>query len=261
MKAIIYLNHVSMLLFFCVSLFLSLGGHKCYSLERNGRRCGSSVVSTNRNRHQTQVDSSDNRYGSVDEELMSHHNDRYGMHSRPPGQKKDNFTRVDLWPQSHGYGLGANSSWSAIKSRPRVPNQNQISEPAIEPTTTEATDDIERFLVGRRRKRGALWMNPNLYYNRDIGNSLAGSSIGDEGDEEELDDNPLSYGHNSDMRSSSAISRQIVQERTLGSGNHNFAGHGNLGHGLSSINNINHNNRTPLFYMPRTNPLLKVGLM
>ena len=124
--------------------------------DRNGRRCPNGHCCPNApNRGGHPYTNSDN---DDEEESGYHHGDRHG-HSRHPAteklnQKKGNSTKMTYWP---GHSLNANSSWNSLSNQHQ--HQNRDYELTTEVTTTESSNDIERFLVGKRRKRNAFWLN------------------------------------------------------------------------------------------------------
>lgn len=267
-------NHVLVMLL-CAEVILSVNGNgqqqhssNCHTLDRSGRRCsnGSGFGAQNGYNRNAHPHSS----SADDEESGNFHGDRYSGHSskhssanerqsHSHGKKGSNGTRIDSWP---GHSLSANSSWSALSNL-----NNHNYELTTEVTTTESSNDIERFLVGRRRrKRSSLWMNPTLLYSRTISHSMSGNRNihghnEEEEEEEEAEEESNEHGHSgSESSRASAVTRQIVHERTSSNHGHgSFSGGGSHGTSHSSGSSSgtahggNHSNRMPLFLVPRTN--------
>lgn len=259
-------NHVLLMLLCTEAMILSVNGNgqqqqrtsNCHILDRSGRRCsnGSGYGNQNgyiRNAHPHTSSTDDEESGN------SHgHSSRHSSNERQSpshGKKANNGTRMDSWP---GHSLSANNSWSALSNL-----NNHNYELTTEMTTTESSDGIERFLVGRRRrKRSPLWMNPTLLYSRTVTHMAGNRNHGhneEEEEEEESEEESNEHGHSgSESSRTSAVTRQIVHERTRG-GSH--GGHGEYSsggtHGTSHTSGgghgSNHSNRMPLFFVPRTN--------
>lgn len=258
-------NHVLLMLLCTEAMILSVNGNgqqrtpNCHILDRSGRRCsnGSGYGNQNgyiRNAHPHTSSTDDEESGN------SHgHSSRHSSNERQSplhGKKANNGTRMDSWP---GHSLSANNSWSALSNL-----NNHNYELTTEMTTTESSDGIERFLVGRRRrKRSPLWMNPTLLYSRTLTHSVAGNRNHghneEEEEEEESEDESNEHGHSgSESSRTSAVTRQIVHERTRGSSHGGHGEYSNGGtHGTSHTSGgghgSNHSNRMPLFFVPRTN--------
>lgn len=282
-------------LFFAV--FISVGCNNCHLLERTGRRCNNGSSVSNRHAHPGASESGEeetrhheDRHGDKRGERHSErlgerhgdrHNDRHGHghHSHgneKPTHNKGNDTKADSWP---GHSLSSNYSWNALRTRNNPSNPvNRNFELTTDVTTTESSNDIERFLVGRR-KRSALWMNPGLFYNRAISRigSISESSHDHEENEEEDEDENERSNENS---RTSAVTKKVVHERASNLGAENSArhghgsshgsnshgsghssghgsGHNSGGHGGHSGQD-SHNNRTPLFLVPQSTLKLKV---
>lgn len=281
-------NHVLAMLLLCTEVILKANGTggqqhstaNCHIVDRSGRRCQSSgsanQYGSNRyvHSHSSSPLDNDEEGGSRShrDKSSSTHSSKHSSNERllplNSGKKANNGTRMDSWP---GHSLSANNSWNALSNL----NNNHNYELTTEVTTTESSNDIERFLVGRRRRRrrrrrSSLWMNPTLLYSRTITHSMSGNANNhghneEEEEESESDEESNEHGSHSGSESSRAVavSRQVVHERTSAGGGHG-GGHGgsllsggshsSTSHSSSSGSGhgSNHSNRTPLFLVPRT---------
>lgn len=137
-----------------------------------------------------------NRHGNSNNHVGKGSNNNHGNSNSHNGKNNNNnHGNSNNNNNNNHIGKGSNSNNNRGNSNNNNNNRqnggNQYELTTESATTTEISDDIERFLVGRRRrKRNALWLNPSLYYNRGIGPSLngMGNNHNHEDEDEEQDE-------------------------------------------------------------------------